>query len=326
MTAVLVARLSTLPRETDASYGVQARALLGDPAATDEALADVLADLSHPEQIRFNAFYCLQARAWRRRDHRSHRANVDRHQAEFGTHPMFYFMQAEYYSSLDGEPANRQAALTFALEAVRQLPSIPGVLNLAATIIADHHEADADADARLLLEGERLVRQAIALSHGSYPRYHATHARIATLRGAYGAARASISRAIEEEDSSSTEYALRIGDYQLIRARIQYAQQAEALRAGQEEATTELRRIRTQILEIMGLLAAVIAFITTGANIAAGQPPGPAAGLLTTAGGVTLLIFWGFHVLIIGGGGTRRLLPLVLGAILLGVGLGLAGR
>lgn len=78
---------------------------------------------------------------------------------------MFYFMQTEYYSSLDGEPANRQAALTFALEAVQQLPSIPGVLNLAATIIADHHEADADA--RLLLEGERLVRQAIARGGGT---------------------------------------------------------------------------------------------------------------------------------------------------------------
>ncbi|WP_242424338.1 hypothetical protein [Frankia sp. EI5c] len=206
-------------------------------------------------------------------------------------------MQAEYYSSLDGEPANRQAALTFAPEAVRRLSSIPGVLHLAASVIADHHEADADADPRLLLEGERLVRQAIALSNGTYPRYHATHARIATLRGAYGAARASIGRAIEEEDSSGAEYALRIGDYQLIRARILHAQQAETLRAGQSEATAELRRIRAQILEIMGLLAAVIAFITTAANITAGQPPGPAAGLLTTAGGVTLLVFWGSWIL-----------------------------
>lgn len=323
---MLVGRLASLPHETDASYGIQARALLEDPAAGHEALTAVLADESHPEQVRFNAFYCVQARAWRRRDHRAHRANVDRYQSEFGSHPMFYFMQAEYYSSLDGEPANRHAALAFASEAVRRLPAVPGVLNLAASIIADHHEADADADPQLLLEGERLIRQAIALSHGAYPRYHATHARIATLRGAYGAARASIARAIEEENSSGAEYALRIGDYQLIRARIQHAQQAEALRVGQDEATAELRRIRAQILEIMGLLAAVIAFITTAANIAAGQPPGAAAGLLTVAGGVTLLVFWGFHVLIISGGARWRLLPLALGAILLGVGLGLAGR
>ncbi|EFC79148.1 hypothetical protein [Parafrankia sp. EUN1f] len=324
--AALVARLASLPRETDASYGLQARALLQEPGATDDALSEVLTDMSQPEQVRFNAFYCLQARAWRRRDHRTHRANVDLYQSEFGTHPMFYFMQAEYYSSLDSEPANRHAALTFALEAVRRLSAIPGVLHLAASIIADHHEADADADPQLLLEGERLIRQAIALSHGTYPRYHATHARIATLRGAYGSARASIARAIEDEDSSGAEYALRIGDYQLIRARIQHAQQAEVLRVGQDEASSELRRIRAQILEIMGLLAAVIAFITTAANIAAGQPPGPAAGLLTTAGGMTLLVFWGFHVLVVDSGGRRRLLPLALGAILLGVGLVLAGR
>ncbi|WP_243657421.1 hypothetical protein [Parafrankia sp. BMG5.11] len=325
--SVLLARLESLPPETHASYGTEARALLEDPIATDDALAAILGDPSQSEQARFNAFYCVQARAWRRRDHLTHRANVDQYQSAFGDHPMFYFMQAEYYSSLDGEPANRQAALTFALEAVRRLSSIPGVLHLAASIIADQYEADTDPDPQLLLEGERLIRQAIALSHGAYPRYHGTHARIATLRGAYATARASIARAIDEEDSSGAEYALRIGDYQLIRARIQYAQQADLLRIGQNEATTELRGIRTQILEIMGLLAAVIAFITTAANIAAGQPPGPASGLLTCAGGVTLLVFWGFHILVIGGGDSRRrLLPLLLGAILLGVGLALAGH
>lgn len=327
MTSPLVERLAALPPETDPSYGVAARALLSEPTATDEALAAVLEDASCPEQVRFNAFYCIQARAWRRKDLRSHRANTDRYQSVFGGHAMFYFMQAEYYASLDSDPANLDAALTFALESVQRLSTVPGVLHLAAEIIAELHERDPEADPRLLLEGERFIRQAIALSHGTYPRYHATHARIATLRGAFSSARASIARAIEEEDSSGPEYALRVGDYQLIRSRIQHAQQTEQLRVRQKEATDELRRIRAQILEIMGLLAAVIAFITTAANIAAGQPARSAAGLLTLAGGVTLLVFWGFHTLLVGTAAAfRRAIPLVMGLILVLVGIVLAER
>jgi hypothetical protein len=238
---------------------------------------------------------------------------------------MFFYLQAEYYAALGDDPANLDAALTFAVEVVERLASVPGVLHLAAEIIADRHERDPDSDPRLLLDAERHVRQAIALSDGRYARYHATHARIATLRGAFTAARASIARAIEDEDSTGAEYALRIGDYQLIRSRIQYTQEAERLGARQEEATRELRQIRSQVLEIMGLLAAVIAFITTAANIAAGQPARPAAGLLTLAGGVTLLVFWGFHVLLIGtagGGGSawRRLAPALVGVILVVAG------
>ncbi|WP_163552454.1 hypothetical protein [Candidatus Frankia alpina] len=248
---------------------------------------------------------------------------------------MFFYLQAEYYAALGDDPANLDAALTFAVEAAERLMGVPGVLHLAAEIIADRHERDPGSDPRLLLDAERHVRQAIALSDGRYPRYHtthtthATHTRIATLRGAFTAARASIARAIEDEDSTGAEYALRIGDYQLIRSWIQYAQEAERLGARQEEATRELRQIRSQVLEIMGLLAAVIAFITTAANIAAGQPARPAAGLLTLAGGVTLLVFWGFHVLLIGtvsgGSAWRRVAPAVVGVILVTAGFLMTG-
>ncbi|MCK9924145.1 hypothetical protein MXD61_20120 [Frankia sp. AgPm24] len=321
MTDTLPERLARLPAETHPSFGTAARALLSEPAAGDDALTATVDNSDLPEQTRFNAFYCLQVRAWRRRDHRRHRANTDRYQSAFGEHPMFYFLQAEYYATLDDEPANLDAALTFAVEAVTRLPGVPGVLHLAAQIIADRHEREPEQDRRPLLDAERYIRQAIALSEGGYPRYHATHARIATLRGSFAAARVSIARAIEDEDSAGAEYPLRMGDYQIIRARIQYAQEAERLAERQEAAVRELRQVRGQVLEIMGLLAAVIAFITTAATIAAGQPARPAAGLLTLAGGVTLLVFWGFHVLISGSSGhastSQRLAPAVIGLILL---------
>ncbi|KJE21576.1 hypothetical protein FF36_04150 [Frankia torreyi] len=205
-------RLADLPPETDPGFGTAARALLAGPDAGDEALTAIIEGADLPEQTRFNAFYCLQVRAWRRKDHRRHRANTDRYQSRFGRHPMFFYLQAEYYAALGDDPANLDAALTFAVEAVERLASVPGVLHLAAEVIADRHERDPDSDPRLLLDAERHVRQAIALSDGRYARYHATHARIATLRGAFTTARASIARAIEDEDSTGAEYALRIGD------------------------------------------------------------------------------------------------------------------
>ena len=309
--------LAALPTETHPDYGAQARRLLRDLSPTDEQLSTLLDDTSVSETIRFNAFYCAQARAWRRKDYSRHRANTDRYQAEFGRHPMFFFMQAEYYASLDEDPVNLEAAIRFAEQSVERLPGVPGVLHLAAEVIADYSDRQPSPDRDLLLTADRHVRQAIALSANRYARYHATLARLCTLRGDFAGARASIARAIDGEDSSDPEYALRIGSYQLIRSRIQYAQENEQLRHRQEEASGELRRIRGQILEVMGLLAAVIALITTAANIASGQSARAAGGLMTLTGGVVLLVFWAFHLLIVDTPGTRqRLVALILGIML----------
>ncbi|MBL7497932.1 hypothetical protein I6A84_30280 [Frankia sp. CNm7] len=313
--------LAALPTERHPDYGSQARRLLRELSPTDEQLTALVDDTANPEQIRFNAFYCLQARAWRRKDHTRHRANTDRHQAEFGHHPMFFFMQAEYYASLDEDPVNLEAAMRFAEQAVERLPGVPGVLHLAAEVRADYADRQAVPDRDQLLAADRHVRQAIAISSGTYPRYHATLARICTLRGDFPGARASIARAIDAEDSSDPEYALRLGSYQLIRSRIQYVQETEQLRSRQEEASGELRRIRGQILEIMGLLAAVIALITTAANIASGQSAQAAGGLMALTGGVVLLVFWAFHLLIVDTpSGRRGLAALVLGVMLVVAG------
>ncbi|WP_241834967.1 hypothetical protein [Pseudofrankia asymbiotica] len=230
---------------------------------------------------------------------------------------MFFFMQAEYYASLNDDLVNRDAAMRFADQAVERLPGVPGVLHLAAEIIADYSDRQPSPDRDLLLTADRRVRQAIAISSDGYARYHATLARLCTLRGDFAGAWASIARAVDGEDSSDPEYALRIGSYQLIRSRIQYVQETEQLRSRQEEASGELRRIRGQILEIMDLLAAVIALITTAANIASGQSARAAGGLMTLTGGVILLVFWAFHLLIVDTPGTRqRLVVLALGVML----------
>jgi hypothetical protein len=308
--------LAALPAETSPDYGIAARRLLRNPAPTDDELVAVVDDATVAEQVRFNAFYCLQARAWRRKDYSRHRANTDLYQATFGEHPMFFYMQAEYYASLD-DPINLDAALRFAELAVERLPAVPGVLHLAAEVIADHADRQPVPDRDLLLTADRHVRQAVAISENRYPRYHATLARLCTLRGDYAGARASIARAIDSEDSADPEYALRIGEYQLVRSRIQYVQETEQLRRNQTEATSELRRIRGQILEIMGLLAAVIALITTAANVASGQSTHAAGGLMTLTGGVVLLVLWAFHLLMIDTPGFwRRLVPAALGIML----------
>ncbi|WP_041260143.1 hypothetical protein [Pseudofrankia inefficax] len=315
--------MAALPDETHPDYGSQARGLLRDLSPTDDQLSTLVEDDAAPEQSRFNAFYCLQARAWQRKDYSRHRANTDRYQAQFGRHPMFFFMQAEYYASLDDDLINLEAAMRFAELAVERLPGVPGVLHLAAEISADYADRQAAPDRDLLLFADRHVRQAIAISSSRYPRYHATLARLCALRGDFGGARASIARAIDGENGSDPEYGIRIGGYQLIRYRIQYAQETEQLRRRQEEASDELRRIRGQILEIMGLLAAVIALITTAANIASGQQARAAGGLMTLTGGVVLLVFWSFHLLVVDTPrGRHRIVVLLLGVMLLVTGWG----
>lgn len=295
----LAALLAALPAQTNPAFGPQVRRLL---ETHDPALSTLLAlvdDPGQPVTVRFAAFYAVQVRHWRRRDYGQHRELTDRYQSLFGDQPMFSFLLAEYYASQSGDQANLLAALHYARRAAGQLPEVPGVLHVLAEVIAEYQEQAETHQVDLVLEGERAVTRAIALSRGTYPKYFATLARLQILRGAYGEARRSVAIAIEQEDSTGRDYALRVGDYQPIRSRVQLAQQSGDLQAAQASALGEMRGARRETLEVLGLLAAVIAFLVTTTNLAGRFEPRAAAGLvLLTAGGI-IVVFAAFHVLLV---------------------------
>jgi tetratricopeptide (TPR) repeat protein len=312
--------LQALPSQTDRQYAPSARGILEQPGASVDALQAIAEDTAVSKDLRFNAFYCMQAREWRLRNYTRHRANTDRFQSEFGDQPMLDFMQAEYYSVADHEISNLETALIFAKQARDRLPSVPGILHLYAELVCKYVERSGVKDQALLAEADRAIARAIALDP-AYPKYFATRAVVSLLRGAFDDALQQVSVAIDREDSDGPHYALRIGDYQLIRSRIAYAIEYAQMRRSQDDAITEFRQMRSQVLATLGLLAAVVALIASATNIASGNAPKNAEPLFLVCGGVILIVFWGFHFLFVGSRrGFSGIVPLIVGLMLVSIG------
>lgn len=310
----LVKQLSDLPPPETHVFALQVRNLLKSEPS-DGMLEGIASDVGQAKQVRFAAVYAMQVRNWRRSDFSKHRAITEKYSAELGEEPMYQFLWSQYYMTKQRDTSNLLAALSRARDAMVAAPSVPGVKHQYALAVATAAEEFPELiSTEELIGAEREIQEAKALADQPYGRYEATLARLQLLRGSWSEARDSISRAIEIEDSGAPDYTLRLAEYHLIRARIPLARQAEELQREQAVALAELGDARRDSLQMLGLLAAVIAFLVITVNIATRFPIREASGLILVASGALLLVFVGLSVLF----GRAR-------AITVGVVLGLSG-
>lgn len=305
---LLLEQLAALPDPQIQDIELHVRALLkSDPR--DEQLAAIADDPGQPEQTRLAAVYVMQFRNWRRSDFHKHRATTERYSHSLGSAPIYQFLWSQYYLTRPRDKSNLIAALSAAKAAKESAPSVPGVKHQYALAVATAGEEFPDLiSLDEIVAAEREVQEAKALADQPYGRYEATLARLEILRGSWAAAQDSVSRAIEIEDSNDPDYAIRLAEYQLIQARIPIARQAEELRREQAAALAELGDARRDSLQMLGLLAAVIAFLVMTVNIATRFPIREASGLMLVATSALLVVFVGLSVLF----GRARIVPVAV--------------
>lgn len=317
--------LKELPEQTSHDFALATRKIISShPEVNDDSLLEIAKSVQSGN-VRFAAFYILAVKLWGRKDYTSHKKLIDEFRGDFATEPFFSFLEAEYYLSQAEDLNNARSAMALAETARVALPTVPGVQNLFAETIATIGEQHPRLiDSRDLATAESAIRRAQSLARNAtqsgYAKYGANLARIQALQGHWSDARRSIARAIDTEDSSRNDYSLRVMGYELIRAKIDIAEQSGQLRNEQEVAVNEMRETRKDILQIMGLLAAVIAFLITTVNILVNFSPRVASSLLLVAAACILLVFLGFSSLYgrVKPGGA--LFSLLVSALLFGAG------
>lgn len=318
-----VAALRALPDQASHTFALKARELL--ESITQEDLQSVLDSESEHLETRFNAFYLIQARTWQAKDYTKHRERTDKYRLDLGEQPLFPFLEAEYYLAHATNKSNAMVAIENSRTAVERLPRTPGVLNLFGEAIATVGEEFPDlVETRLIVEGERALRRAQTMAMEDtgrpYAKYGATLARLQALRKSWDEARRSIAQAIDQEDSRRSDYALRMLDYQLVKAKISISADAEELHKQQAAALAEMRDARKDTLTVLGLLAAVIAFLVTTVNIATSFPPRDASSLMLVSAGTLLLVFIGYSALFSRASWTAVGMSALVAALLLGFG------
>jgi hypothetical protein len=291
--------LEALPPQQDPGFATGTRRVLAGLTDSEPMLRAVLADAASTGAVRFAALYTLLVKLNREDRVRDYADLVRAHEAEFGAEPYFNTFRAlvarGYGLGRDTEALRR--AVDFARRADTDLPNSQGIKHQIAWFIADYLEAApaTATSATLLEEAHRAVSAAIAAPGGQHGPYYETLARLHPLRRDYAAARSAITEAIQLEPSDSPDFYRRLARYQATRVRIDLVEERDRMAARQEQFRGELDRFRTQQLELLGLLAAVVAFVVSASSIAAQTPKtGDGARLICAMAGAVILVFASF--------------------------------
>ncbi len=245
--------------------------------------------------------------------------------------------------SLGYDPRETDSAARCAEDAKEKAPRHAGVLHNFALMTIQKEENHVPPDPMRLKAAQEALDAAIAQTHGTYARYHATYARLLILQGEYGRAEEEVDQAIDREEPTKADYAIRIGEYQAVKLDIKVRQSIMTLAAEQASTVAEVRSLqrsivtdlegvrneienrigqaRSEALQLLGLLAAVVAFIVSGSSIAAQLRNFAVSGRLfvIVAAGI-LVIYAGFGLSFLPPGRKGTLRALL--ALTLGLGIG----
>lgn len=290
--------LEALPNETDETFAFKARQITKNTSAPINKYEKILDNPLFPEKTRFNALYSLLAYLWQVSEFQQYRQTVDKYEDQFENHIMLLTFRSQYYITKEKNKENLQLALEYASKAKKQASNLPNVLHLFTQIVIETCDLpNNNIEAGVMREAERAINKAIAIVDGKYARYFATKADLLGQAGRYAEAKDLIRKAIEVESSTRDDYALRIGDYKQIELKLQFLEHSYLLQLKQKESIEMLEEVRLRVIELLGLLSAVIAFLGTSIQIGKNFMFTEAARLIIISGGAILIIFSAYSII-----------------------------
>lgn len=286
----------------------------------EPALRGILDDRSLRPRSRFAALYALLLRLRREERHGEYSAIVREHEGEFGTEPYFHTFRA-IVARTRGDIASLRSSVEYSRQAVEAMPDVPAVVHQLAAFWVEYLERlEENAPAGDLDQVERHVDRAITLTQGRVAHYYETKGRVLALRGEFEAARAAVGQAIELEPRTSRDYLRRLTQYQATRVRVDLMQERSRWARAHSRFRAELTEFKAQQLQLLGLLAAVVAFIATASNVASQSKGTDAIRLMLVASGAIGIVFGTFSL--VNNSAVRRVAAaILLGAALIGAGM-----
>ena len=271
-----------------------------------EVLNIIAGDKEQEAEVRVAALATSLASLWRWRDYRQFRKVFDKYRSTFqaADSSLESLYQGMYDLSQVSSPGGFQQALDSASKAKNALPDTPGVLNLYTEVVAVIGERGGVDDMEEELEQAMLAIEEAIGTDPKYAKYYANRARILTLQENYKKANQDIDKAIEIEPFD--DHTLwRVNSYDEIRIKILFQQrsteinqQADKMKQEQERTRNQLTSMRGETLTLLGLLAAVIAFVVLSVQLVSNLQSTEAGVLMTFMAGLILVVFGAFTELI----------------------------
>ncbi|MBE1877458.1 tetratricopeptide repeat protein [Myceligenerans pegani] len=252
---------------------------------------------------------------------------VEEYEDEFGDNPYFHTFRATRLIGDRTSGANLARALRHSERAIKVLGDRAGVWHQYAAIAADLGEAEPARLTPAILERALVcVENAMSMSNRDNPNFHFTRARLLQSDGQIDDALSEVQIAIHRQRTDVPGDERRIARFEGLRTRLLVERQGHRLLHEIGQARRDLDGSRSDQVQLLGVLAAVIALITAAVTIATQLTVNEAIPLLIAAtGSVTLA----FSCLLWAGGIAKpaRLIPgFVLGTLLMLAALHLSGQ
>jgi hypothetical protein len=159
---------------------------------------------------------------------------------------------------------------------------------------------DVDRDLATLEELNTVLAHVLA-DEPHYGKFHATNSRLQSLLGNHELARRSLLRAMSEEDSSGSDFPIRMVEYNQILARISLRESLMTFAKNVSEADDRTSALRTEFervtsgaqasyLQLLGIFAAIIGLLITGVQVAGNLALGQGARLMIIVTGSIVVI------------------------------------
>ncbi|MET8140190.1 hypothetical protein ABZU32_07770 [Sphaerisporangium sp. NPDC005288] len=293
----MIQHLKALPEQTSAEFPQAIRQVVEQISEPEEALRGILRLPQIEHSIRFCALYGVLLRLRREERHSEYEHTVVAHTKLFGKEPYFPTFLAIIERNR-GDVASLRKAVEYSRRAARDMPDVAGVVHQLAAFMAEYLERREESPTvKDLEEAEHCADSAITSTNGRIAHYHETKARILALRREFDSARISVTRAIELEPRQARDYHRRLMQYQTTRMRIDMMEQQARWHEMQEGNKRELTEFKNQQLQLLGLLAAVVALIAAGANIASQSKPSDGVLLIEVMAGAVVIVFSAFSLM-----------------------------
>lgn len=316
-----------LPEEWERSYEMEiVRLSLSDrEEVIRPVLEELLDDTAANEILRYAAYCTLHSRYRRMRDHQKLKALTVRYEECFRNHP-----SAEHFALLSyvdmGDRIDGESVLLRAEQSITLMHETAGSLHLLADLTVRYYEENPRLRTMAPERTKEWLDKAVqavesAIAKDNYAKFHYTKARLLSLQSQYEPALKELDIAMDREDSSRSDYAIRMATYMSEKIRIDAMKREEDLRHSVHGYITQIEKkqddaeknIEEQMgklsdstvknLEFLGLFACIISFTVGGISIVSGASAFSfwgAAGLLIVLMGTLLEVFCGFGVVLNG--------------------------
>ncbi len=307
------------PADPDFEGRVRDYALAQDRPET--AFRRILEDETD-EVKKFAALYGLLQELHREQRFDEYRLVCETHQDAFGHLPYFLAFRANVASGDGTSDTGLRQALRLLDEAIRRLPDRSGLLHQYAAACASLIELGERVHSRTIDLALDRVERAIDLApEPTNPIYYFTRARLLRALGRIGEALTEVRAAISSQESRTPGGVRRLARFESLRSVLVVDKSNERLLEEIESARDELRATRGEQIQLLGVLAAVIALITTSVSISQQIPEASAIGFLLVTAGAIGVVFSGLSWAASTASAPRLLAPLVASMAMIVVGV-----